>query len=472
MQCESSYFGSGGAYPHIYITCGYAIRMFSIGLTQTDFETNLIPINYKMLLEGCNKMFNTHFSVIEEETLPKLKLEHEAYWYESGVSIELDDIDEIVTRTSVDRLYNRVKLGSAETLNYPSLEFPETIRMVGFKQEEYYVIGKCNINSVKDLENPFVTSSNVIEYLIENPSDTSFDDKWFMIQCEDAGGGSIQASSGQWIGASTSCFYNEQLTNKNVLTRHNGAIPNSIALSLGVVDNRFKAISSTETSYNAINVVYDPTLFDIEINDVGSNYDAALYKYTAPQSGAYSFRVYIPVRFISTYPGQSQCSGDVEINFDVYDAANALLYSLTQFSGTINARSGAIHTLDFTDTINLNISEYVKVRIITEGYSNGSLRIDTYLRLEAGCVFECTSTSDGGGIYKSYDPEMYPVYVHEFKYPLINDSYKKIEQMPNGLIRFSVNGEDYKSGWIDELKYNKKDQVASFKLISTKVINQ
>lgn len=498
VNFATDYFGASGTFPDIVLTTGYAIRKAYLNMTSSEFSQNIQPISFKSLFESTDKLFNINFSVDESVSPPVLRIENDGYFRTQNQLISIDNIDEVTTKTAVEKLFSKVKFGSSDVANYPALSFIESIKFAGFNQEEYYTLGQCNIDTELDLRNNLITSSNVIEYMLEFPSDTLYDNKWVVISAESTGATTFNATKTNWIGVSSYVFYNQLLNNSNVADRYLGGVPNSIAQAITYQDSSFSSLNTwtqttADTVYNTP-VTYEPFGFNYEVSDVSGNYNPSTYHYSAPASGVYSFNVSLPT-MVQTYE-EVLSSANVnklllQVSLVVYDSlgfgVNPALYEVRLIDEYLIPVTPALapigYFIDFVQSyynsssavLNLNAGETVVVKVVhtpvpyasTSGFYSGIKAWTKNLG-----VFSCTASSTGGGIYQTYNPEDYPVFTHEFKYPLTKAEFNILSTDPKGLINFRVNAEQYKQGWIDNLKYNHKDGLATIKLISSKTLNQ
>ncbi len=469
----------------LLLTTGYAIRRAgnSTGISAAEFSQNMKTLSFNSLFSSLDKQFKIRLSVVQNTSPRQLQIEQEPYFRTGTNIIKLTDVEEVKTKTAVERLYNRVKFGSNEVLNVASVDFPESIRFVGFNQEEYYVLGQCNIDNTLDLETEIVTSSNVIQYVIDNPSDTQYDEKWFLIHATETpyltSGFQFDAISTNWLGAASPYYYyNEILTNAYVANRYLGGVPNSIATSLVAQDNSFDSRSGQYQGSPVVGTAtFEPYVFDIEVSDPNGNYNNATYEYTAPVSGQYSFSVSLPLIFDNQYPanGVPNSSNQVDIYLVVYDsggfAGGTIIQTRTIFSQVVVAPHNTQYDVSVSGSVSLTGGEKVVVRVDLENWKATALGIGTFVRVKGLAVFACTATADGGGIYNQYDPSLYPVLTHEMEYLLTDRQIRFIEAGVTGQISFAVNGEVVKSGWIETIKHNHKTGKSSIKLMSNKILN-
>lgn len=101
---------------------------------------------------------------------PVLRLELTSYFFQNTLATDQDgneiiftDPTTLETKVKVDELYSQVRLGTDVLADYIYLEFPESIRYNGFKDEELYILGQCNIDKTLNLLKDFAVSSNTIE---------------------------------------------------------------------------------------------------------------------------------------------------------------------------------------------------------------------------------------------------------------------------------------------------------------------
>lgn len=237
---------STGLWKGLTITTGLVISNIGAdsNLIEADFKDSLPKISFSKFIQEIGHLDDLWFGIERDSSgSPVFRLEDRAYFFDDkNVVLQCGKIDELLTKTDLNRLFSRLEIGSSETDD--SGTFPEQIKLRGFKKEDYNMIGQCNIDKTLDLSRDYIISSNVIEAVL---AAGGYDDKIFIIDTDGAG----QAKQSNWLGIGSEVYYNESLTNENCAQRFLKAIPNTIAEYLGpVIDYRFKAVATSDASFN------------------------------------------------------------------------------------------------------------------------------------------------------------------------------------------------------------------------------
>src|SRR4029078_12875721 len=101
-------------------------------------------------------------------------------------------------------------IGSSTVQNVTSLQFPEGIDWLGFKEEEYNVLGNCGSDTTLDLVSDYIISSNVIEDAIETPSN-NYEGQFAFIECREYHTGVHLAIQTNNLTATPPYYYNQGL---------------------------------------------------------------------------------------------------------------------------------------------------------------------------------------------------------------------------------------------------------------------
>ncbi|MFA9221458.1 MAG: hypothetical protein ACEQSL_09745, partial [Sediminibacterium sp.] len=321
-----------------------------ITLSQTNFIANLPKLDFITFFKEINIHSNIGLYIDNSGAKPKVVIERWNDLYKNDSSAEINNINSIITRISVDDIFSRLKLGTTETIeSLGALHFPESINYLGFKEEEYIVVGKCNIDAMLDLTGEFITSSNVIEEItINNPAGSgspnkSYNDKYFLIDCDRISAGLYEAKQSNWLDATLATrYYNERFTNSNVANQFLKGVPNDIADYLGgVLDARFKAILTANYPTRIINqgvgVSLDPIKFDNDSTppafDTNGVYNNITNEFQVQPLGAGIYSFYSKVNTELRFTANGAAGNHITLNthqtlyFDRYDSLSNLIYS-------------------------------------------------------------------------------------------------------------------------------------------------
>lgn len=502
-----------GDYSQAILT--YGLPIFNQGggitLSDADFIANLPQLSFEQFFKEIDGRINLGLYIDNSGAKPQVRIERWSDLFLSDSSVQINNINALKTRISVEDIFSRLKLGNTQTLeSLGALQFPETINYIGFMDEEYIVLGKCNVDTELDLTRDFIVSSNIIEeILINNPAgsatpNTTYNKDFFLIDAEDLGGGLYAAKKSNWLDATlTARYYNERFTNSNVANNFLGAVPNDIAAYLGgVLDASFLANQTNTTPSGLILNANGYSFAPVEFNNdsVGPAfdpigvYDTGTFQFQVPLlgNGVYSFHV--RMNFSHAYSVYSGIDTqhllqihtkiflrryDSVMNFIAeYQVQNEYLSKLINIfggGGGLIQYESDFH-LEGSATINLNAQDILLVRfendtpILLGPYTYMSPVYEIFLR--PGSYFTCTGNATGGGNYQTYSPDEYPIIEDSFEQEMKQNIFNEIAASPLSLIEFSQGSRSYKKGWINELRYDHLKGTVTAKLLSAKNTNQ
>jgi len=473
VEFVSDTFDYGGEWEGLVITDGFRVSSVS----PTDYGANTTPlpfITFTDLIKEVSRKIPLAFIIENPYTSPVFRLETLDYFYTGTRTIEFANIDKIKTSVDNSMLYALVNLGSSTTDTNVALAFPEDIDYFGFKDESFHTTGTCNIDRTLDLKSNWIISSNVIQDTWFTPND-AYNDKIFLIDTDVTDSVLHRGTTlnTNFLGLDPPVYYyNERLTNRAVAERNIGGLPSDIVKRFGASGGGlFRAeLTSDQTYVNSGTDLFLPTGFDNEISDPGNNYDPVTdYKYTASQAGVYDFRANIQI---------NETSGGAVALFQVllrqYDATNALLQTKKLYTANYNSGIDTYFSTSTTGFYDIGGStrvimregDYCQIEFNKVILGGGDI---TYI-IKGGDVtyFECFNETSKGGTYNEYNSADYPIFLHEFKYPLTLDQFKQIEADPKGIFPFYMSGKQKRYGWIQELSYNPVSGIASVKLVNDK----
>jgi len=445
---ESSLFEVGGEWEGLCITTGFNLRTGTAGeFTQINFEDCIAELNSLMPVS---------FIIEDPYVSPVFRLEKRDYFKGNGTVLTIDDIYEIKRSYDRSSLYTSVNLGSSVTDSDATLNFPETIKFLGYYDEIYTLLGECNINRTLNLVGNWVRSNNIIQRIITG--DQGYDDNIIIFESilTDATNG--RTLNTNFLNLNPAIFfYNENLTNTKIADRYESWIPNSIASNYGQIgDGIFKAF------VNATINVGVGTYLNLSLNttnvwqNVGSYFNGT-DRFTAAFSGVFRVRFYL------------------EFNNIVITGANpvwALGSSMRQFDSTgtlvntitlLNPSYGNDPTdkiLDRTIQFVMNQGDYIEWQVgkteATGTDVTGDITTNTF--------WECEENTIGGGIFKDYNPDDYQINLYEFTYPMTCDQWNDLIASPLNKIQFRSHGA-WRTGYVNQIKYNHVTGISVFKLI-------
>lgn len=432
---ESSLFDVGGRWEGLCITTGEKIRLVN--------NVDWLQISFAELFKEVYNATEPLLMIVENPySTPTIRIEQESYSFANAVNLVCGSVYEVKTSIEQEKLYSSIKIGSSNTDDTSGpVSFPELIDLFGFKQEELYVIGECNIDNSLDLVGEFIRSSNIINTQLTLQD---HDQSWFLIHTE-----YISSTSGRTTNTNSLAetpakyYYNNALRNSEILDRWEGGLPNDLVKYIGVIgDGLFEAVSAINQTLSVLLPVCD---FTNEAFDNGNNWDGT-NKYTAPQTGVYYFN----------FNGYISTASPVNAVFRVkiYDSGGNFKYNAAGGFLANVTTTPTQYDLDFRAV--MNQGDYAQMTIT--GVS---------IVLDAGASFACTANTIGGASYNTYDPSVYPVFTYDFEYPITDDEFDVLVANPIGRIAFNMENQPFRYGWIKEITYDHVKKIASFKLITS-----
>lgn len=473
VDFQSQTFDIGGKYHNYVITTGYVMR-YSIldgyngvvnpaGVDETQFNNSWNAISLKDFYDEMHKRFNLVYWIDNSAAKPIFRIEAEANSRINQITnLANVYIDELTHEVDNDFLYSNVELGGGAYEKYsPFTNFPDTIDLIGFKDENVNVSGQCNLDNTMQLKSNYIQDTNVIQDCLEQGWATGFTNDYdkliFIINVEFNSGISLwQAKVNNWVGAQPPYFYNEQLNNYNIISRFFDSIPNVLTKYTSTGNNTMKAAYPV-LSWPSLPFVIDPFPFAIDTPplgyDFGNNYDNTLYKYTSPKDGIYNFSLICDKILGTDFAFITYLT--------IHYPSGAILFqsngNLVSFpNGTINN-----DVIVNYEAIYLPLGYYVTLAIDGSGLSS-------LPAIGSNMYFVCTNAAGDGTLNQASKADS-GIFKYSFKIPMDFDELQLVEQNIIGMIpfrRYSDNGTRY--GWIKSLRYNHKDNIADVVLIASK----
>lgn len=478
----SDTFGANGTWGGLCITTGKRLR----GVVPSLTDARWVTTSFLELFTEINRRIPLVLMIENPFTNPIVRIESQDYLYNNNVSLILSDVDKIETKFDNQKLYALIKFSSPTDLTN-QLDFPENIDFFGFKEEEFHILGKCNLDQSLDLTCEWVTSSNVIQLVVDTAV-TDWDNDLFLIN-----------STGNFINTGITTndnffntippyyHYNYQLNNENITRRYNEDLANSIA-SYYINSQDGKAYAYMAAPLDHITFYQNENFTNflpIESYDYGNNYDPFLSRYIAPQKAIYTVKAKITILF----DAQTGTNGNYfQMWLEHYDSSNNLIkyYEIAKNNKTlsnsaylpgdyyVDVDSFVTKSWVLNETINMNDNDYLTMKIVSypDGYpQTGFGTGDTLYQVLSGSdqtFLEIVDTSFTGGIFNTVDPNNFKIQLHQFDYPLTYNEWTTIINNPNMKVGFGMKNRPYRYGWIQQLKYNHSSGIASFTISTSK----
>lgn len=455
----STLFDIGGEAEGLCVTNGYMLRTGTIGeMTATTFEK---------IVRELKARYPIKFAVENPYTAPVLRLELESYFDGTDTAFTVSDIAEITRKYEVNKLYSRIDVGSSVTDDDLSLSFPENIRFLGFSQESYTVLGECNIDTALSLEGDWIVSSNVIES-VTTLGDQAYDNQIFLFASTLVDASNGRTTNSNFLNLDPPLYYyNESLTNQAIFDRYVGAIPNSLAAFAGAKgDGIFKAYVGSAIAFGTGAVAYtDVDTTNVAIN-TGSYFDGT-DKFTAAVAGVYDINISMDLSIL-TFSGSR---ADVTMRIRQYDSTGTLVQTIvptaTTGGTTYSYFSTGTKTFTRSARVVMNAGNYLTLYFTKLDQfgtlSSGEISVNTY--------WECEENTVGGGVFKDYDYQDYPINIFEFEYPLTATQWQTLIADPKQKISFAMNGQRERFAYVKNVTRNHATGITNFTLINTTTQN-
>lgn len=457
-----------GEYGKFVVILGIEIRL---GASNTK---DFLELDFAELYNEVDKKFNIGFRIERIDGKPYMRIEKATWFYKNTTSTRFDYLRDIKRGVDNEYLYSTIGLGSDDTVDAVSLSFAENGRWFGFLDEQFYLLGKTNIDRTLDLKSRWILSSNVIEDILMNNA-KQYDENIFFVQVLNTFSSTIFAYQSNWFAGAPPYYYNEQLSNQHVTERWLDGIPKSVVAQLGVANRRFKAIRPQKEvnflgySPNPGGIIYSniqepwqfkddytpPLLYDSS-NSYGNGTTQGLpvaqadSRFTAPAAGIFVFEITHPLK---VYYCDINITITVKIELKRYNSAGTLLITHLHQESRTGASSG-IYWLNFKRGIVMNSSDYVEIKKTTVAFSSVYFP-GTHVRLQEleNATFGCTYASiDEGGEFTIGDitNQRYMKYVAK-NFPITHAQLDSIKNDTAQSIEINTDGKNNYIGWIDSL---------------------
>lgn len=462
---RSSLFDIGGEWEGLFLTTGLYLQQNSEARMEYQWD---------VFISELDKKCNLGFYIDESSGQPVLVLEKYTDLFTAATSLTLNLVYELSEKSDQQKNFSSVKFGSGATIDSQGCSagepaFPDQIDFVGCKDEEFIVLGNCNINRALDLKGSWIVSSNVIEECVFSGS-TDYDEDVIFLHCDNVDSTLFTAISiaSDVFASGFVQFYNAALYNDQVSERYIGGIPNTIVQYFGSnstpTSSTFKAVynlaSALDNNGTAI-AVNSPTRFNDDYtapyNDPSNNYGngtaqgvvvtKANSRFTAPLNSSYKFRFYAEEYYVPL------SMSPIIIYFSVYDAANVLKYSHPEaFPMVTMPSSGEV----ITPYIPMNATDYCIVEIQGSPYLNFSK------------IFEFELLSPLSSTVEEYqhDAESYLNNIIKITAPISYADWKTLEQNPTSKVNAN-DGKTNVSGHIQSAVYTLSTGIVDLTLVTT-----
>jgi hypothetical protein len=480
VQFQSTSFDVGGDWEGLCIVTGFRIRTG----TATDAFTQF---SFQDLYNEIKSRIPIGMKIIDPYNNPTLVIDTLDVLYPTTLTDQLDDVYEVVSSVDQNKLYANVALGTGQLDDDIAALFPEDIDFFGFKDEQFFITGNCNLDATLELVNNWILSSNVIQKTLGG--DQGQDSSLFLIDSILSTATTGRTDNQDYLQVGD-YFFNMDLNNANTIIRYIGFVPNSIASYLDVTGaGTFHAYLPSNITHTATvapdNDDYNPLALSAEDYDVSGAWNTVTYRFIAPNAGVYTFDSNIKLStgsggvgtvfaYFQAYLRVFDSLGNPRVG--EYFGSPSVYYGIRMFTPTTFLAPfgipfiavGASTTVNFTGSTQVVLRQGDQVLL---RFSKSGTTGDVDYTINSGVdntFLKCDDNTLGGGIFETGNPSEYPVLVHEFDYPLSKSRFENILSDSSGLVGFAMNGQNNRKAWIKELVYNHTTSVARVKLITDK----
>lgn len=425
----STAFGVGGDYEFWRITTGKELTLGP--------EIDHPYVSFYDVITEINKKTPIGFGIETSGGTPRIRIEKREYFRdETNPAFTARSIKGLQMSFRENEIYSKVRFGGSNTqvedgtFSYPDIPF------FNFKEEEYHLLGECNVDNELNLLGDWIVDSNVIEDILVTPNEDYNED--IVLFVAEADGPDFPAVGyDEFASGGASRVYNIPFTNQRVAERYLGFVPNSIAQYLGIsglATTGFDANRQTATSHNL--TAGSPTYNEepAEHNNVifnDGNYTATpTYKYTAAGTGFYRFLSRLEFEITSSSSFGSIVG--VSIVAKRFNAAAVL-----QESKTLTDSFSAVgtHVMNHDFYFVMSATDYVQLRYEFTLLAGASLDLD----ITTGSSWLSTYIFGLGGIVQEYDPADYHIYDFQAeKYPMSLTDYLALFADPAGTFKLNT----------------------------------
>lgn len=496
LAFRSDAFAYTGTYGGMAITTGYRMRKGEI----TDLTGRWVQFSFLELLQEVNKRIPIILLVEDPYGVngkPTIRIEPYEYRYNTTTVFNAFNIDEIITSYDTDKLYAKIAFGSPVDYNNV-YKFPEYITFYGFRDEEFHLLGTCNLDLTLDLTADWIVSSNLIEKMVQN-LDQSYDSDIVMLSTTSLTFTTGRTTNTNFINSVPArYYYNELLNNDHISQRYGQNLSAEIASYYATsTTGQFYAFADIPASSNNIHSAGSLPSVDVkgdflnaESYDYSNVFDPSTHRYTAQQTATYVLQAQISYQTTnSSYNTGKALFQQYLVHYDsagnekqryFFGPRNNNFSSdeNDHFWGLAPNMSG-VATLS-SISISMIKDDYLKmyIRSIPDGtgynynfhYFNVAIGdVAWYVVLDPLATYlKCTDSSLFGGVFNNVNPDDLRVKLHKFTYPVSEPEWLKILNNPIGIVKFAMNGQKVRNGWIQEIKYSPITGQAQFTLNTSK----
>lgn len=443
----SDTFNVGGDWEGLCIVTGKRLRLNSAEI----FES----FSLSDALQEVNNKVPIILAVEDNNGTKVLRIEADTYFNQSAVIYSFTDIDEVISKFDTQKLYSVVKFGGETTDTFSFLNV-DRLPFFQFKEEEFGVLGVCNVDNTLDISGDWIAASFLI-YQSAEAANQDYDSNIFLIDSELTTATTGRTTNANYLESTPAIYlYNERLTNYQTALRLFDRIPTAIASFFETAGTGTFKATIDQTIGTIIVIGTFPVLpFDNVVYNTGGYYDGT-DTFTALLTGIYTHNVQITVDVTNPSTGWL-----FRLKLRLYNPSNI-------FVGDIFIQDFAIGSagqFTFGGQFDVFMAEGYYAQVRLEMISGVNPIAFTF---NFGSFWEVSDNTLDGGIWETYDPDTFPVRIHEFDYPMPKNDFEAIVASPYGYAEFGMAGQPLRRGLIKEITYNHAKATASVKLLTNK----
>lgn len=457
----------------------------------------VIKITFSKLFDELSKIYNLvlYIDATDMEN-PVVRIEDAQSTFEQSIGYQFDDIKELSTSMDISSLYAIVNVGSNNFIGSDTpnnqVPFPTDRALFGWRAENYYPLGQCNVETTLDLVNDWIIDTNVLWQSINANSTTYFDDI-FLIQCSNIDDYNKTADGhGFEFFGDGSCTYNQGLNNFNKLQRFSEDFESAFGTGFQSFTDGFRASLSNNIILEANpslplggiylppnpipsppvlpSVFFEPLVFGdvtsgINYNN-GGNYNPSTGVYTIPTNGLYSFNFTMDYFIQGVFSSMFTNYFFISMGFRHYDSTNVLKFQSGQ-----TFTYGAVPPIGVNQQSNVDVvidavaGDYVQVFLNVAYVSTLPFFNTEGVFIRQNTFFECTGTPSGG-LTPTTGTRQTKKYFFEFNYEIPESDWLNLTKNITKTIQFEKDG-IIRYGWIENIKRNDWTGIANIKLITS-----
>ncbi len=443
----SDTFNVGGDWEGLCIVTGKRMRLNSLEI----FES----FSLSQALTEVNNKVPIILAVEDVNGARTLRIEADSYFNQSAVIYSFTDIDEVISKFDTQKLYSVVKFGGQSTDDFSGFNIDQ-IPFFGFKEEEFGVLGVCNVDNTLDISGDWIVSSYLIFKSVEL-SNQDYDANIFLIDTTLLTATTGRTTNTNFLNTVPAIYpYNERLTNYQTALRLFERIPNAIASYFEPPGTgTFKATIDQTIGPIIVHGTFPILPFDNVVYNTGGYYDGT-DTFTALLTGIYTNNIQITVDVTNPSTGMV-----FRLKLRIYNAASVYVGDFFVVDYAINTTG----TFTFGGQFDVLLPEGYFTQVRLEMFPGVNPIAFTF---NFSSFWEVNDNTLDGGVWETYDPDDFPVRIHEFDYPMPKTDFEAIVASPYGFAEFAMAGQPLRKGLIREIQYNHAKATASIKLLTNK----